>query len=165
MGLTFVLPRLAAILLLACVLLPVVLCQTGSTTTMDLANTTTMDLVNTTTMDLANTTTMMPTTRPTARPRPTCFKQTINIDVFYQGCESNRTSVKVCAGTCGSISLITSSISQPLSFQCNCCSAIAYQVKVTRIMFRCGPNRDLQEKRIFLPRVRDCGCVSCIPTL
>lgn len=93
---------------------------------------------------------------------PLCKRHNVDIVVPYEGCEPVTTTIKMCGGICSSYVAATLNAPNTLS-RCTCCQPSEYQIKVKKLMFKCDGYEELQEKRVFLPRVRQCGCVECRP--
>lgn len=102
------------------------------------------------------------TSRPPGQ-TSTCFKRRQNITITPAGCESNSTTIRYCTGTCTSSNTGDLSIPGLRVQACDCCQALESVVKVKKLLYRCGPNGELEERRVFIPRVRRCGCGPCFP--
>lgn len=92
---------------------------------------------------------------------PNCRRAMEDVPVSYEGCEPTTMKVKVCRGYCDSITLHT--VKKPYKTRlCHCCKPVHYKHPgFQRIWFTCGPDRTLKQKKVFFPKVRECGCKSC----
>lgn len=96
---------------------------------------------------------------------PSCYRDTEVIPVHYEGCETAMIPIDVCKGSCGSHSI--HSLVKPYKMStCNCCKGVGYKIKLKKIMFRCGPQRIFEEKKVYYPKLlkrrgKGCGCREC----
>lgn len=96
---------------------------------------------------------------------PSCYRDIEVMAVPYKGCESGNMIIDVCKGSCGSNSI--HSLIQPYKERiCNCCRAVEYKIKVKKIMLRCGPRLEFEEKKVYYPKLvkgrgKGCGCTVC----
>ena len=101
---------------------------------------------------------------PQARSQPDigdiqCGVERISVNVTLEGCEPATTIVPVCNGVC--ISAVSTILEPPFSVShCTSCQPINYQHnKMRYIEFTCK-NGEKMRKKMYFPRIKECGCVN-----
>ena len=89
-----------------------------------------------------------------------CQKEKKEFTVDYPGCEPATVCIYVCRGLCETATLVTNSTTPASKRFCSCCKPTRYRNhKPRRVNFIC--NGESKTKKVFLPNIRNCGCVLC----
>ena len=93
---------------------------------------------------------------------PHCAAVSEVITLNFDGCEPVTTTISHCRGFCRSQT--ESILESPYNIQnCQCCRPAAGEipVKVKKVWPVCGPEREEQLRRAWIPRIKNCECVPC----
>ena len=89
-----------------------------------------------------------------------CEKHQVEQTLEFEGCDPIRVTYQICRGSCHHTHYVVLDQPSPI-LECSCCRASEYIVKVKKLDVNCGGN--VEKKRVFIPRIKSCGCVNCSP--
>lgn len=98
------------------------------------------------------------TTREAESVISTCEKHQVEKTLHFAGCDPIVVTYKICRGHCLSSHYISVGRPSPI-LDCTCCRASEYTTKLKKLQVMCGGKE--KTKKVFIPRVKDCGCVEC----